>query len=173
MSLHKQISLLPKDIISKIILYYGCINKIDHSLKKSIKVYSALLLANYYMMRTFSGLRHNISDDEIHRMYLILRNCGCCERHLNYFESFRYNSNSNNRICWRAKSSPSDKDRYCKWHFYNSKKINRRIYNNEDDCVLETYCNCHCRHISRFLVRHNHISLIKEASNLDINFNKI
>ena len=57
MSLHKQISLLPKDIISKIILYYGCINKIDHSLKKSIKVYSALLLANYYMMRTFSRLK--------------------------------------------------------------------------------------------------------------------
>jgi hypothetical protein len=102
-------------------------------------------------------------------MYLILRNCGCCERHINYFKSV----NNNNIISWHAKSSPIDKERYCKWHFYNSYKINSRIYNNEEDCILERYCNCQCRHIARNLVKHNHISLTKDASNLDINFNKI
>ena len=167
MDLEQHISLLPKELIYKILLYYGCIDKLDTSLKKSIKVHSALRLGKYYMMNSYYGLEHNISLPELKRMYFILRNCGCCDRHVNYFHR------SVKHKYWSITSTPEDKTRFCKWHHYNSNKINKRVYNDNDDCVKETYCNCYCRHIARFLVRHKHITIEEERGNCDINFNTI
>lgn len=171
MSLKESIALLPEEVINKILLYFGCIDKVNPGLKKAIKVASALHLANFYMIKTFSGFpelnAHNIPPCEIKRMYRILRNCGCCDRHINYF------SDRPHIKCWKTFSLKQDKTRYCKWHYNNSFRINRRVFDDDGDCILEYYCNCQCRHITRFMVRHNHISLEEERGNWDIDFNEI